>query len=96
MNAIVLAAREQSTGLQEINTAVNTMDQGTQQNAAMVEEQTAASHGLANEAAELNALLAQFKMGGTCRKVGTFETSLFLTFDHKDNRDDDIPTGSFT
>ncbi len=31
-----------------------------------------------------------------CRKVGTFETSLFLTFDHKDNRDDDIPTGSFT
>jgi methyl-accepting chemotaxis protein len=63
VNAIVLAAREQSTGLQEINTAVNTMDQGTQQNAAMVEEQTAASHGLAAEAAALNALLAQFKLG---------------------------------
>ena len=63
VNAIVLAAREQSTGLQEINTAVNTMDQGTQQNAAMVEEQTAASHGLATEAAALNALLAQFKLG---------------------------------
>ena len=63
VNAIVLAAREQSTGLQEINTAVNTMDQGTQQNAAMVEEQTAASHGLASEAAALNALLAQFKLG---------------------------------
>ena len=62
VNAIVLAAREQSTGLQEINTAVNTMDQGTQQNAAMVEEQTAASHGLATEAAALNALLAQFKL----------------------------------
>ncbi|MCA0343293.1 MAG: methyl-accepting chemotaxis protein, partial [Proteobacteria bacterium] len=63
VNAIVLAAREQSTGLQEINTAVNTMDQGTQQNAAMVEEQTAASHGLAGEAAALSALLAQFKLG---------------------------------
>jgi len=63
VNAIVTAAREQSTGLQEINTAVNTMDQGTQQNAAMVEEQTAASHGLAAEAAALNALLAQFKLG---------------------------------
>ena len=62
VNAIVTAAREQSTGLQEINTAVNTMDQGTQQNAAMVEEQTAASHGLAAEAAALNALLAQFKL----------------------------------
>ena len=63
VNAIVTSAREQSTGLQEINTAVNTMDQGTQQNAAMVEEQTAASHGLAAEAAALNALLAQFRLG---------------------------------
>jgi methyl-accepting chemotaxis protein len=63
VNAIVTAAREQSTGLQEINTAVNTMDQGTQQNAAMVEEQTAASHSLAGEAGALNALLAQFKLG---------------------------------
>jgi methyl-accepting chemotaxis protein len=62
--AIVEAAREQSTGLQEINTAVNTMDQGTQQNAAMVEQSTAASHSLAKEAASLNALLAQFNLGG--------------------------------
>lgn len=61
--AIVTASREQSTGLQEINTAVNTMDQGTQQNAAMVEQQTAASHSLATEAASLNALLAQFQLG---------------------------------
>jgi methyl-accepting chemotaxis protein len=65
VSAIVTATREQSTGLQEINTAVNTMDQGTQQNAAMVEEQTAASHGLASEAASLNALLAQFNLGNT-------------------------------
>ncbi|KQZ45875.1 chemotaxis protein [Ensifer sp. Root558] len=65
VSAIVTATREQSTGLQEINTAVNTMDQGTQQNAAMVEEQTAASHGLASEAASLNALLAQFNLGDT-------------------------------
>lgn len=62
INAIVLASREQSTGLQEINTAINTIDQGTQQNAAMVEEQTAASHGLASEAAALNALISQFKL----------------------------------
>jgi len=39
---------------------------------------------------------AQISLWRKCRKVGTFETSLFLTFDHKDNRDDDIPTGSFT
>jgi methyl-accepting chemotaxis protein len=65
VDAIAEAAREQSTGLQEINTAVNTMDQGTQKNAAMVEESTAASHKLATEAAALNHLLDQFKLTGT-------------------------------
>jgi len=63
VGAIVTATREQSTGLQEINTAVNNMDQGTQKNAAMVEEQTAASHALAREAAALNELLQQFRLG---------------------------------
>ncbi|WP_037071856.1 methyl-accepting chemotaxis protein [Rhizobium sp. CF142] len=65
VHAIAEAAREQSTGLQEINTAVNTMDQGTQQNAAMVEESTAASHSLATEATALNGLLGQFRLTGT-------------------------------
>jgi methyl-accepting chemotaxis protein len=63
VNAIVDSAREQSVGLQEINTAVNTMDQGTQQNAAMVEQSTAASHSLAKEAASLNDLLSRFNLG---------------------------------
>ena len=61
--AIVEASKEQATGLKEINTAVNTMDQGTQQNAAMVEETTAAAHSLAREAEQLFALLGQFKTG---------------------------------
>ncbi|UXS34693.1 HAMP domain-containing protein [Agrobacterium tumefaciens] len=60
--AIAESAQEQSSGLQQINTAVNQMDQDTQKNAAMVEESTAASHGLAREAASLNQLLAQFKL----------------------------------
>ncbi|WP_337268504.1 HAMP domain-containing methyl-accepting chemotaxis protein [Oryzifoliimicrobium ureilyticus] len=63
VRAIVESAREQSTGLAEINTAVNTIDQGTQQNAAMVEQSTAASHSLAKEAASLNDLIAQFNLG---------------------------------
>jgi methyl-accepting chemotaxis protein len=63
VTAIVEASREQSIGLKEINSAVNTMDQGTQQNAAMVEESNAASHGLAGEAEALNTLLAQFRLG---------------------------------
>ena len=62
VNAIVEASREQATGLQEINTAVNVMDQGTQQNAAMVEQSTAASHGLAREASALTQLIGQFDL----------------------------------
>ena len=62
VNAIVEAAQEQSSGLQQINTAVNQMDQDTQKNAAMVEEQTAASHGLSRDAGSLNHLLSQFKL----------------------------------
>jgi methyl-accepting chemotaxis protein len=67
VTAIVEASREQSVGLKEINTAVNTMDQGTQQNAAMVEETNAASHGLAKEAESLNDLLARFKTGSEAK-----------------------------
>lgn len=70
VHAIAEATREQSVGLQEINTAVNTMDQGTQQNAAMVEETTAASHGLATEATSLNSLLGQFRLTGTGGMAG--------------------------
>jgi len=62
--AIVDAVREQSATLQEINQAVTEIDKGTQQNAAMVEESTAASHGLASEAQSLSDLLSQFKLGG--------------------------------
>ena len=63
VTAIVEGAKEQATGLKEINQAVNTMDQGTQQNAAMVEQSTAASHALAREADGLFSLLSQFKVG---------------------------------
>ncbi len=60
--AIVEASREQSTALGEINTAVGTIDQGTQQNAAMVEETSAASVNLATQAEQLKALLATFRL----------------------------------
>ncbi len=59
---IAASAREQSTGLAEVNSAVNQMDQVTQQNAAMVEESTAASHNLALEAEELARLVARFRL----------------------------------
>ncbi|TCA27939.1 HAMP domain-containing protein [Rhizobium leguminosarum bv. viciae] len=62
--SIATAAREQSTGLNEINSSVNHMDQMTQQNAAMVEETTAASRTLADESTQLKTLLANFRLRG--------------------------------
>lgn len=60
---IAAGAREQSVGLSEVNTAINSMDQATQQNAAMVEETSAASHSLNQEAVNLANLMGQFKIG---------------------------------
>ena len=62
VNSIATAAREQSTGLSEVNVAINQMDQTTQQNAAMVEESTAATSRLADEAKNLGRLVARFKI----------------------------------
>jgi methyl-accepting chemotaxis protein len=63
VSEIAQSSQEQSTGLNEVNTAVNQMDQVTQQNAAMVEETTAAAANLRNEAGELERLVAQFQTG---------------------------------
>ncbi len=60
---IAASAKEQATGLREVNAAVNQMDQVTQQNAAMVEQSTAASHALVQETAELSRLTGYFQVG---------------------------------
>lgn len=62
VNGIAASAREQSTGLGEVNSAVNRMDHVTQQNAAMVEETTAAAHSLKAQADELTALVGAFRL----------------------------------
>ncbi|MBM7045571.1 methyl-accepting chemotaxis protein [Rhizobium lusitanum] len=62
MDAIATSAKEQSVGLAEVNTAVNQMDQVTQQNAAMVEETSAAGATLANESGRLRELVSQFQL----------------------------------
>jgi methyl-accepting chemotaxis protein len=61
---IASSAREEAQGLAEVNTAVNQMDQVTQQNAAMVEEATAASRMLAEETKELSRLVGRFSISG--------------------------------
>jgi methyl-accepting chemotaxis protein len=63
VSEIAASAKEQSIGLQEVNTAVTQMDRATQQNAAMVEESTAASKAMAQETDGLAELVNSFKLG---------------------------------
>ncbi|WP_105439514.1 methyl-accepting chemotaxis protein [Neorhizobium sp. T25_13] len=78
MDSIATSAREQSIGLAEVNTAVNQMDQVTQQNAAMVEETNAASATLANEAGRLRELISQFQLAGQVAPHPTGRTLVSL------------------
>ncbi|MCM2290864.1 methyl-accepting chemotaxis protein [Allorhizobium sp. BGMRC 0089] len=63
IQAIASAAKEQATGLNEVSTAINQMDQVTQQNAAMVEETSAATQKLHDDAVDLTSLLQRFNTG---------------------------------
>ncbi|WP_210528179.1 methyl-accepting chemotaxis protein [Rubellimicrobium arenae] len=69
VSEIVVGAREQSTGLGEINIAITQLDQVTQQNAVMVEESTAASHVLSQDAAHLGEIVSRFRL--TAAEVAT-------------------------
>ena len=63
ISRISSSANEQSTTLNEINSAVENLDQITQQNAGMVEETTAATTALSEEVAELVQAMSGFKTG---------------------------------
>jgi methyl-accepting chemotaxis protein len=60
---IAAASREQSSGIEQVNRAVMQMDELTQQNAALVEEATAASQAMAEQVRGLNEMLARFQVG---------------------------------
>ena len=63
LSQMARSAKEQAAGLGEVNTAVNRMDQVTQQNAAMIEEASAAAATLQAEAVGMASLMAQFHIG---------------------------------
>ncbi|MFD1035243.1 methyl-accepting chemotaxis protein [Sphingomonas hankookensis] len=60
--AIARGADEQASGLQQVNIAVGEMDAVTQQNAAMVEQSTAAARSLAEQAEALADHVARFRL----------------------------------
>jgi methyl-accepting chemotaxis protein len=61
MAEIASSSREQASGIEQVNKAVNSMDAMTQQNAAMVEEASAAAQVLSEQATSLMQLIAQFQ-----------------------------------
>ncbi|KQQ85094.1 chemotaxis protein [Aureimonas sp. Leaf324] len=61
IRGIVESVKSQSIALGEISIAMDTFDRGTQQNAAMVEQSTAASNELAAEATRMRELLGRFR-----------------------------------
>ena len=73
VSEIAASAREQATGLDEINTAMNQLDQVTQKNVAMFEETMAASQSLTSEADGLVTVTRRFECttdaAKTTRKV---------------------------
>ncbi|WP_433693144.1 methyl-accepting chemotaxis protein [Herbaspirillum seropedicae] len=62
MNNIATATQEQGSGIEQINTAMVQMDQVTQQNAALVEEASAAAQSLSQQASGLLKVVSVFKI----------------------------------
>jgi methyl-accepting chemotaxis protein len=60
---IATASREQSSGIGQVNTAVTQMDQVVQQNASLVEEATAATESMKDQAGALLQTVSRFKLG---------------------------------
>jgi len=71
MAEISAASGEQSAGIEQINGAVVQMDQVTQQNAALVEETSAAADAMRMQAAKLAEAVAVFKTGDAVVAVAT-------------------------
>lgn len=62
MNGISAASEEQRSGIEQVNLAVTQMDEVTQQNAALVEQASAAAQALAGQAASLRDAVAVFRL----------------------------------
>jgi len=63
MGEITAASQEQTQGIEQVNQAISQMDQVTQQNAALVEEASAAAQSMQQQAASLVEAVGVFKLG---------------------------------
>ena len=95
VSQIASSSVEQSRSISEINAAVINLDRVTQQNAAMFEETTAASHSLTREAEQLSAAVTQFRvvdgLGADfdCESEKTAENTLESSFVVEEDDEDE-------
>ncbi|QLF68512.1 HAMP domain-containing protein [Peteryoungia desertarenae] len=87
VEAISTAAMEQAVGLKQISSAVNDLDQMTQQNAAMVEETSAISHTLSGGSTHLTELVSRF----TLNRRSKVRDRGDVAHDHEQTRDAVVP-----
>jgi aerotaxis receptor len=83
MSDITLASQEQSEGIEQVNHAITQMDEVTQQNAALVEQASAAAENMQSQAGKLTQLVDSFKLvsgaqttrGGNAQPVASASTT---------------------
>jgi len=63
------ASEQQASGIDQINSAIAQMDKNTQQNAAMVEEATAAAESMTEQSRSLTELVRFFKVGDSADRA---------------------------
>jgi methyl-accepting chemotaxis protein len=63
MAEIASSSREQASGIEQVNKAITMMDEVTQQNAALVEEASAAAQALTEQASNLTQLISRYEVG---------------------------------
>ena len=74
MGEITAASHEQSTGIEEVGRAISQMDEMTQQNAALVEEATAAAESMREQATRLTQMVAVFKIEQGAASMSAIQT----------------------
>ncbi len=66
---IAASSREQSSGIDQVNAAVMKLDEMTQQNAALVEQATAAGESMADQSRALSDVLAKYDVGAATAPI---------------------------
>jgi len=76
MAEISAASAEQSTGIEQVNQTITQMDETTQQNAALVEEATAAARSMEDQAQQLAEAVGRFRIADTVAPVAAAAASV--------------------